>query len=60
VADFFGEYSPNQGKRREGCAYKKTVHKGHGRIETREYAICDDVAWLLKNCPNWSSIRSIG
>jgi predicted transposase YbfD/YdcC len=33
--------------------------KGHGRIETRECWVVDDVEWLKKRHPKWSSIRSI-
>lgn len=61
VADFFSEFPlPHQGKDRQTVAYKKTVDKGHGRIEIREYAICEDIGWLMKDRPDWSSLRSIG
>jgi predicted transposase YbfD/YdcC len=33
--------------------------KGHGRIETRRCWVIDDVEWLKKRHPKWSSIRSI-
>mgnify|MGYP001616888246 CR=1 FL=1 len=33
--------------------------KGHGRVETRECWVVDDVDWLKKRHPNWSSIKSI-
>ena len=33
--------------------------KGHGRIETRECWVVDDVEWLRKRHSKWSSIRSI-
>jgi predicted transposase YbfD/YdcC len=33
--------------------------KGHGRVETRECWVVDDVEWLRTRNPKWSSIRSI-
>ena len=33
--------------------------KGHGREETRECWVVDDVEWLRKKHPKWTSIRSI-
>ena len=33
--------------------------KGHGRIETRECHICNDVQWLREMHPNWASINCI-
>lgn len=33
--------------------------KGHGREETRECWVVDDVEWLRKKHPKWPSIRSI-
>lgn len=33
--------------------------KGHGRIETRECFICNDVQWLRDIHPNWTTINSI-
>jgi predicted transposase YbfD/YdcC len=61
AADFFREFpQPHQGSGHDTVTYKKTLDKGHGRIEVREYAICDDIAWLMKDRPGWSSLRSIG
>lgn len=40
------------------CAYKKTVEKARGKIETREYWQTDDIAWLnQKN--EWTGLKSI-
>ena len=33
--------------------------KGHGRVETRECWVVDDVEWLQHRHPRWASIRSI-
>jgi len=33
--------------------------KGHGRIETRECFVCNDVKWLRDSHPNWQTIHSI-
>jgi predicted transposase YbfD/YdcC len=39
--------------------YCKTVEKSHGRIETRECYICEDIEWLeQKN--DWSGLSGIG
>ncbi len=36
-----------------------TVDKGHGRIETRDYVLSTDIAWLPKaDC--WKGLKSIG
>lgn len=37
-----------------------TTDVDHGRIETRRYAIIDNVDWLKSRHPNWQSIQSIG
>jgi len=33
--------------------------KGHGRIETRECFVCNDVQWLQDRHPRWQTINSI-
>ena len=33
--------------------------KGHGRLETRECIVCNDVEWLRDRHPNWKTIQSI-
>lgn len=33
--------------------------KGHGRIETRECFVCNDVQWLRDRHPHWATINSI-
>jgi predicted transposase YbfD/YdcC/DNA-binding protein Fis len=37
-----------------------TYEEKHGRKETRDYAISDDVKWLHKQFPHWKSINTIG
>jgi predicted transposase YbfD/YdcC len=37
-----------------------TYEEKHGRKETRDYAVSDDVAWLVKQFPQWESIKTIG
>ena len=37
-----------------------TYDEKHGRKETRDYAVSDDVQWLVKQFPQWKTINSIG
>jgi predicted transposase YbfD/YdcC len=37
-----------------------TNDEKHGRKETRDYAVSDDVQWLREQFPQWKSINSIG
>ena len=37
-----------------------TYDEKHGRKETRDYAVSDDVRWLWEMFPQWKSINSIG
>lgn len=37
-----------------------THDEDHGRVEDRDYAVSDDVAWLIKRHPGWKTIGSIG
>ena len=32
----------------------------HGRKETRDYAVSDDVDWLVQQFPKWKTIKTIG
>jgi predicted transposase YbfD/YdcC len=41
-------------------ATTSTHDEKHGRIEDRDYAISDDVEWLIKRHPLWKTIKSIG
>jgi predicted transposase YbfD/YdcC len=37
-----------------------TYDEKHGRKETRDYAVSDDVEWLRKQFPKWKTVNSIG
>lgn len=37
-----------------------TYDEKHGRKESRDYAISDDVQWLVQQFPQWKTIKSIG
>jgi predicted transposase YbfD/YdcC len=37
-----------------------THDEQHGRIEDRDYAVSDDVNWIVERHPDWKTIRSIG
>jgi predicted transposase YbfD/YdcC len=43
-------------------AYLRTVDADHGRIETRQHWVTDDIAWLpaVTGKPRWPGLRSIG
>ncbi len=38
----------------------KSKDKDHGRLETREYFISEDISWLLKRNEGWESLNGIG
>ena len=44
----------------ENSSYFQTVDGDKGRIETREYWICDQIGWLIERHPDWAGLRSIG
>ena len=45
---------------REAVIESFTDHdKGHGRLETRQVSVCDDVQWLHDRHPKWRSIGCI-
>lgn len=46
-------------KRAEKIASHTEHDKGHGRIESRECRVCNDVQWLRDAHPKWSTINSI-
>jgi len=39
--------------------YAKTVTKGHGRIETRECYVCEEIQWLTTR-EKWKNLNGIG
>lgn len=44
---------------RENGQYQRTIEKGHGRAETREAYVFNDVSWL-ENAPNWAGLSGFG
>jgi len=40
-------------------AVHETVEKDHGRIETRRYAISDQIDWLAQK-PQWADLKAVG
>ncbi len=44
---------------RKTSFYHKTVDKDHGRIETRECYICEDIGWLSSR-DKWANLSGIG
>ena len=49
---YFGKYF-------EECVCSKTLEKGHGRIEQREYFLQTEIDWLEQK-PFWSNLNAIG
>jgi predicted transposase YbfD/YdcC len=63
VKEYFEEldFSAPSGENRHIRFNSISTHdEGHGRIEDRDYAVSDDVEWLIKRHPDWKSIGSIG
>ena len=44
----------------ENSSCFQTVDGDKGRIETREYWVCDQIGWLLERHPDWAGLRSVG
>lgn len=40
--------------------YLRTVNKGHGRIEVREYTYSTDIDWMIDAKKGWSGLKGIG
>lgn len=43
----------------DGNLYHKAIEKGHGRIETRECVVSDEIGWLT-NKETWTDLHGIG
>ena len=43
----------------DACKLSVPLEKGHGRIERREYLLCEDIAWLYQK-PAWANRQAIG
>ena len=55
------DFSVPEGKNRDIQFHSTSTHdEKHGRIEDRDYAVSEDVGWLIERHPAWKSIRSIG
>jgi hypothetical protein len=63
VKEYFADldFSAPAGANRHIQFHPVPAHAGHhGRREDRDYAVSDDVGWLIKRHPDWKTIRSIG
>jgi predicted transposase YbfD/YdcC len=63
VEDYFSELDfskPASGVKNITFNSFSTHDEGHGRVEDRDYAVTDDVQWLIQRHPEWKSLRSIG
>lgn len=55
---YFDDFVKSKDAKNEKC-YAKTVNGGHGRIETRECYICEDISWL-STLSRWRNLSGIG
>jgi predicted transposase YbfD/YdcC len=63
VAEYYGDFDfskPVQAMKNISFQTASTHDEKHGRIEDRDYAISDDVGWLIERHPLWKTIHSIG
>ena len=63
VKEYFSDldFAAPLGKNRNIQFHSVSTHdQKHGRIEDRDYAVSDDVGWLIERHPDWKTIRSIG
>ena len=44
----------------ERVGYTKTLEKGHGRIESREYFYSTDLDWMKEQIQDWAGLNGIG
>ena len=49
----------NREELRQKGQYHRTIEKGHGRIEKREYFICNDVSWIA-TAAEWKKLSGFG
>jgi predicted transposase YbfD/YdcC len=49
----------NDNDLKKQCKSFKACAKAHGRLETRECFVCNDVQWLRDRHPKWQTIKSI-
>ena len=55
---YFDKCVSTTAAKKNNC-YAKTVNKDHGRIETRECYICEDISWLNTRS-RWRSLNGVG
>jgi predicted transposase YbfD/YdcC len=63
VKEYFSDFDfdkPTSAMKDISFQTASTHDEKHGRIEDRDYAVSDDVAWIHKLHPKWKSIQSIG
>jgi predicted transposase YbfD/YdcC len=63
VKEYFAglDFSAPMGKNGDIQFHSTSTHdQQHGRIEDRDYAVSDDVGWLIERHPAWKTIGSIG
>jgi predicted transposase YbfD/YdcC len=63
VAEYYHEFDfskPAPAMKHLSFQTTSTHDEKHGRIEDRDYAVSDDVEWLIKRHPSWKTIQSIG
>ena len=58
VEDYF-QYVKEENFKDIEHQFVRTVEKGHGRIETREYYLISDISWLEAR-KNWEGLKAIG
>lgn len=58
VEDYF-QYVKEENFKEIEHQFVRTVEKGHGRIETREYYLISDISWLEAR-KDWEGLKAIG
>jgi predicted transposase YbfD/YdcC len=59
VQDFF-ELEAKTGFKEIKIEEYQTLDKGHGRLESRRYVLCNDIDWLKERHPEWPTLQGIG
>jgi predicted transposase YbfD/YdcC len=63
VAEYYSEFDfskPARAMKHISFQATSTHDRKHGRMEDRDYAVSDDVDWLVKRHPLWKTIKSVG
>jgi len=56
----FDELNEGEEDQEQWFDYHKTFDKEHGRLETREYFVSDEIDWLKPLLKDWKDVRTIG